>query len=428
MALLNNGVQFPSDYKNDQYRAVNLKFVFQFYKDWLLDASYLRTDDTYKTYCAEHVTMVLNIGLNLPQNKASYVAVYGEADGSKLWTVARNKFTAIAGQGMVDQIWDRDGGIDFVPLYEKNGISDSQAKDETTFGKGLAWAPQANSDIMTSFLEAYVSWPVVGAHVTVSAAYGFEQVLVKRMSSSTEGAAYIGKNFREIVGRASVLMLAAEARATKNVDATYFQVLAVKLWAAFGGDPAAVNQQDPRFLLASQLSKSASEAFAPFARAATITKAEAYAWFRTQLEPILRSARELALYQSDNLEKLVRFNSPPAITHRIAIGVWPCDKLVTIRELATAVNADHLRKKTPEEVKRYAGAVAPARVTASGIDCRAPANKQSTDCMSIRALSVECQRRGLQPCDGSREQLAQKVAADRQVRAQVPPAPRVRRA
>lgn len=139
-----------------------------------MEASYLRSDDSYKTYCAEHVTIIINVGLNLPQNLASYIAVYGSADGNRLWSIARAKFKTIAGQGLVDQIWDRDGGIDFVPLYEKRGVSDSAAAKETTFAKGLAWAPQANSDILVSFLEAYVSWPIVGAHVTISAAYGFE--------------------------------------------------------------------------------------------------------------------------------------------------------------------------------------------------------------------------------------------------------------
>ena len=415
MTLLNNGVQFPSDYKNDQYRTIDLKFVFQFYKDWLLEASYLRTDDTYKTYCSEHVTLIVNVGLNLPQNQASYIAVYGQTEGLRLWNIARQKYEQIAGTANLQQIWDRDGGIDFVPLYERNGISDANAANETTFGKGLAWPAQANSDIMVNFLEAYTSWPVVGGHITVGTAFGFESVLVKRMSSSAEGAAYIGKNFREFVGRASVLILVAEARTVPNiVPDQYFQQLVIKLWAGFGGDPAAPAEQDPRFQLARTLADQAKTAFRAFQGGNTITKPEAYAWFREQLRPILQSARELALYQTDNLEKLVRFNSPPAITHRIAIGAWPSDPRVTIREVATAILADHLRKKTPEEVARYSRAVAPIATTPTGVNCADRANKNKVDCMSLRALNVECQRRSLFPCNGDRGQLAAKVAAGRE--------------
>jgi len=433
MTLLNNGVQFPSDYKNDQYRTINLKFVFQFFKDWLLDAPYLRSDDTYKTYCAEHVALVVNVGLNLPQNQASYIAVYGQEDGTKLWNIARTKFAQIAGSAMVQQVWDRDGGIDFTPLYEKNGVTDAAALNEQTFGKGLAWAAQANSDIMVNFLEAYASWPIVGGHVTVSTAFGFESTLVKRMSSSAEGAAYIGKNFREFLGRAAVLILVAEARSVPNIQVEqYFQELTIKLWAAFGGEPTAPNQQDPRFQLAQQLAGQAKQTFVAFQGAPTLTKAEAYAWFREQLRPILQGARELALYQSDNLEKLVRFNSPPATTHRIAIGVWPSDPRITIREVATAVLADHLRKKTPEEVARYSQAVAPAPsspTATNGVNCRTAANKNKVECLSLRALNVECQRRSLFPCNGDRAQLAAKVAAARERDGQTPPsvAPRVTR-
>ncbi len=414
MTLLNNGVQFPSDYKNDQYRTLNLKFVFQFYKDWLLEAAYLRNDDTYKTYCAEHVTMVVNVGLNLPQNEASYIAVYGNTMGRKLWTIARTKYERIAGSAMLKQIWDRDGGIDFVPLYEKNGISDDRADDEEGFGKGLAWAPQANSDIMVNFLEAYASWPVVGGHVTVATAFGFESTLVKRMSSSTEGAAYIGKNFRDFLGRASVLILVSEARAVPNIKPDqYFTELVIKLWGAFGGNPASPSEQDPRYQLARQLADQAKTAFRAFQGSNTITKPEAYLWFREQLKPILQQARELALYQTDDKEKLVRFNSPPAITHRIAIGVWPSDPRITIREVATAIFAGHLRKKTREETARYSRALTPRTTSSSGLDCTVRENKERTECMSLRALNIECQRRSLFPCNGNREQLAAKVSADR---------------
>merc|ERR1711991_858388 len=38
----------------------NLKITLQFYRDWLKGESYLRNDDTWKTYCAEHVTIITN--------------------------------------------------------------------------------------------------------------------------------------------------------------------------------------------------------------------------------------------------------------------------------------------------------------------------------------------------------------------------------
>lgn len=149
MALLNKGVQFPGDYKQDIYRTIDLKTTLRFYADWLKDEAYLKSDNTWKTYCAEHVTIVVNVALNVPQNEAMYKRIWGDAEGAKLWKIARDKFTVIVGEAEAARIWG--AGIEFEALWQRRNVADP--KNEGTFAKALAWPAQTNSDIMVNFLQ-----------------------------------------------------------------------------------------------------------------------------------------------------------------------------------------------------------------------------------------------------------------------------------
>jgi hypothetical protein len=40
MSVLNKGVQFPSDYKNDVFKTADLNTTLQFYRDWIKGEDY----------------------------------------------------------------------------------------------------------------------------------------------------------------------------------------------------------------------------------------------------------------------------------------------------------------------------------------------------------------------------------------------------
>ena len=55
--VLNKGVKFPSDYKNDVLKTADLNTTLHFYRDWIKDEPYLKNDPQWATYCAEHKTI-----------------------------------------------------------------------------------------------------------------------------------------------------------------------------------------------------------------------------------------------------------------------------------------------------------------------------------------------------------------------------------
>ena len=83
-------------------------------------------------------------------------------------------------------------------------------------------------------------------------------------------------------------------------------------------------------------------------------------------------------------------------------------KLGPTKEVATAINADHLRTKTPEEKEKLEKLQAETAPTPRG--CSAPrAREENPDCMSYRQLQMVCMRRQLNPCNGRKAVLLRKV-------------------
>merc|ERR1711991_32316 len=414
-ALLNDGVVFPSDYKKDIFRTINLKRALAFFKDWLKGESYLRSDDTWKTYCAEHVTNILYVAVNLPQNLNSYKEVYGATEGEELWKIARANFKRIAGDAALEKVWGE--GIDFEPLWKRRGVTNPAS--ETGFGVGLPWKAQTNSDLMINFLENYASYPVVGAHVAVAAGFGFREKLVDRMSNNEADAAKIGEHFDQFFGKAAVLMMVAEGLSIRGiVPQSYYTTRKVHLYAALGGDVAAVQSgavaQDPRWALCTKI----MDGVKPFYQkieTTDLTVAQAYTWFRGQVAPLKEEARVLAVKRSMSTDfenmgyaKVVEFNSPPAVTHRIAIGQHKSDPDFTIREVCTAVHGPHVRQKTPTEMAKWRAQQHRPAVRGRG---RCAEGSTELRCMSYRQMQLECMERELSPCNVRKAAMMRKLAA-----------------
>jgi hypothetical protein len=230
------GVQFPDDYKFDRFRAIDLKETLDFYRGWV-DHEWVRPEDedsvfwtredlerysdeeragvaelvgvasdteraamidqiyekqkripfynkltqldSYRTYCAEHLTIVLNIAMNLPQNEAGYVEIWGAEVGGKLWRIAKDKYHAEIGQ-------DLKPNAAFTPLWKKEGLA-SPAQSEV-FGAGMAWPIKTTADIMAGFLENYLNWTDrnLSPYYTAAAMVGMMPVAIKRMKIKPE--------------------------------------------------------------------------------------------------------------------------------------------------------------------------------------------------------------------------------------------------
>ncbi len=332
LEILNKGVKFPPDYKEDLYKTVNLKETLAFYKGWIEDEERLRNDPAWATYCAEHQTIVTNVMLNVPHNEKAFQEIWGEGEGKALFAKAKQKFRAATGRDLVE--------TDFQPLWKKEGIANPAA--EEAIGRGLAWAPQTTADIVVNFVETYASWPDVGAAASASMVVGFKDVVKDRMGVTD--AAYLALA-TPIVNK----MLIAEALTQdfRNADyAEYVKKKTAELYVAFGGKPAdfapggTVNPQI--MTLATSMTTGLRSQGATIVAESGLCKDQAWAWMRKAIAPELAAARATAV--SDPTK--VQFYSPPAVTHRIASGMHPRNPNVTIREVATAVDGAELKLKS----------------------------------------------------------------------------------
>jgi len=335
LEILNNGVVFPADYKEDQYKTVNLKETLGFYKGWIEDEARLRNDPAWATYCAEHQTIVTNIALNVPHNEKAFQEIWGEADGKALFAKAKEKYKAATGKSLKE--------TKFEPLWKKDGIANPAA--ETEIGKGLAWAPQTTADLVANFVETYASWPDVGGPASASMVLGFKETIQGRMGVSD--ADYM-KIALPVINK--IMMAEALTQDFRSRDyADYVKQKTGELYVAVGGKPedfAPGGTIDPaKMALAKAMTTGLGGSAAKVVANSGLCKDQAWAWMRKSMAPELAAARTTAVTDPSK----VQFYSPPAITHRIAAGMHPHNPRVTIREVATAVDGREviLKNSTP---------------------------------------------------------------------------------
>jgi hypothetical protein len=177
--VLNKGVQFPSNYKNDLYVTTDLATTLEFFKRWVRDDPELKTNPKWQTYCAEHKTIVTNVALNLPQNEKAYREVFGDAEGTKLFGEMQAKYKTLTGKDMPQ--------TDFEPLWKKEGIA--RPAEEKGFGKGLAWPAETTVDIMNDFFNVYADFKTLGGTMISGMLVGFMDTIRER--TSIEPAEYM---------------------------------------------------------------------------------------------------------------------------------------------------------------------------------------------------------------------------------------------
>ena len=364
--VLNKGVKFPPDYKNDVMKTVDLNTTLQFYRDWIKDEPYLKTDPQWATYCAEHKTIATNIGLNVPHNVESFKEIFGAAEGAELFEKFKTKFKDANRRDFTPA-----DETHFEPLWKKEGLTAKQIKpmslaEHDAFttarfngsvangsytgpvplppGKGMAWRPEATSDLVKNFMETYASFKDVGGYASAATILGFKDVIGPRMGIDDQ--TYIGTAM-PILNKIMVAEAMARAPGDAAGLAAWTEKAGAGLYLAFGGKPADLapgGTIDPgKMGLAKMCLQGVGSAGQQIAQMATQPADKrndlAYGWMRGAVEADLEKARMVAVTDPSKTEMY----SPPAITHRVASGIQPGNPFVSIKVIATAVDESEIQ-------------------------------------------------------------------------------------
>ncbi|MFO0597492.1 MAG: hypothetical protein U0228_19450 [Myxococcaceae bacterium] len=365
-SVLNAGVKFPPDYKNDPFRTVDLNTTLMFYRDWIKGEDYLKTDPSWATYCAEHKTIVTNIGLNVPHNEDSFKEIFGDAEGKQLWSQFKDKFKAANGREFTAA-----DETHFEPLWKKEGLKAEQLKPPTKaeydayqkarfdgslksgayhgyeplpVGKAMAWKPETTADLVKNFAETYAPFQEVGGIVGAASILAFKPVVQERMGLSDQ-------DFMKLARPLLQEMMAAEALARAPADPAklpeWTQKTTGAVYVALGGKPAdfapggTVNPQ--LMALAKDLMGKLPTVTSLMPKMANLDagKRNDYAtgWLRKNIQDELTAARGQMVSDPGKTE----YYSPPAITNRVANGIVDSNKFVNIRVIATAVDASEVQ-------------------------------------------------------------------------------------
>lgn len=388
LRLLNEagaGVKFPPDYKFDYFRAVNLKETLDFFHGWL-DKDWKRpgdaepfqkklySDPSYATYCAEHITISLNLALNVEQSLAGYKEVWGDADGARLWDLATKVFKNDIGEDLVPV-------SGYKPLWKQLGITEPLKTME--LGRSLAWPAETTADLISNFVEQYAAWPDVGAVVSTTVVLGFAGKAVERMgidlpSFLTKALPVIAK------------MFPAEAatmpwKSKPDPGAAYDQYVAGVKGALVKvlGDMAA-KASLPAAMLTGAVVPAVEQALAAsksrLITADPVGVDKAWDGYRDAVKAEMEAARETPVKASPEESapgaKYVQYYTPPAVVHRVTSGIHPLDSHVHIVTVATAMPAEELRESGKDETTYTVGGTA---APAAAAEPDAPAATENPD-------------------------------------------------
>lgn len=365
-SVLNKGVEFPPDYKNDPFRTVDLNTTLMFYRDWIKGEAYLHDDPSWHTYCAEHKTIVTNVGLNVPHNEDAFKEIFGADEGPSLWAAFKEKFREANGRDFTPADETR-----FEPLWKKEGLraeqirppskADYDAYQAARFdgslkagryqgyeplpaGRALAWAPETTADLVKNFMETYAPFKEVGGVISAASILGFKDIVTQRMGLS-EG------DFMKLAVPLLQELMAAEAIARAPLDPAqlpaWTQQTTGALYVAVGGNPADFapgGTVDPqRMQLATSLMGKVRNGLAQLPRVAGFDaeKRNDYAttWMRKAIQDELQAARGAMVSDPGKTE----YYSPPAITNRVANGIVDSNRFIKVRVIATAVDASEVQ-------------------------------------------------------------------------------------
>jgi len=385
--FLNYGVRFPKDYKNSAFRMVDLNTCLMFYRDWIMEANYLKTDSTWFTYCAAHKTLVTTVALNLPHNRNSFKEVYGEKEGSDFYDLFCKNYFALVGEEFTAA-----EETDFTPLWKIEGFTPAQikpftideynaydtARREGKLGsftgfrpleptQGTGWGPQLAADVILNFVEAYADFIDASAIVSCATIMGYSTQVIARMGITEEEFLNTAMPILETIMQAHAMVYAPKDPNPDYEKSNYYIQTFEGLYIGFGGKkeniPDALNnfpifekyegklkefvaflQQDqlfPEFLAWWSLWQ-VRKNWATIISKPSISPNDAYEWLKTAVSSLFENARKIVATQEDKIQ----YNTPPAIAHMIGIGMFAKNQHIQMKTVCTVMDHSELEPKS----------------------------------------------------------------------------------
>lgn len=350
---MNGGPKFPSDYKKDFYRNISMEESLAFFRGWM-DPTWtrpgtskpymelLKNSLSYYTYCAEHITLITNVALNLPQNEVGYKAVFGNDAGYKMWNIAKQNYKKITGENMPVV-------AEFNPLWKlEKPIIDDLTKIKKP-GKAMGWRAQKTADLLVNFVEQYAAYPDVGPVFSTAAVVGFANEVKSRLG--VEPTEYLQK-IMPIVN--SMFRFDAQTYPLKNApspEAAFDEMVAKYtggLKQVFAGNSglAPLTEQivgsventlkAKKAIIIQNSGKSVADSWKGFLND---TK-KAYVTLINMKPPNVPGQNSI-----EEEPTFITHYSPPAVFQRMALGLYEHNSNISFDVVATAVR--------PEEVSRH---------------------------------------------------------------------------
>lgn len=386
--FLNYGVRFPVNYKHSFFRPVDLNTALMFYRDWIMEKEYLKTDTTWFTYCAAHKTLVTTVGLNLPHNEQSFKEIYGEKEGAEFFEIFVSNYFGIFGERF---ILDNHADTDFEPLWKKEGLTPEQIRpftieeynaydtarregklDSFTGFRPLkptqatGWGPQFAADVIMDFVDAYADFIDAGAVVSCSVIMAYSIEVDPRMGISIVEYLMNAMPIIETFMEADAMIYAPDAPNPDYEKSPYYIKTFAALFVGFGGKekdiPAALNEfkdlekyegklkEFVDFLIENKMKPEllawwalwkVRQNWSDLAKGPKLTPEKAYDWLKGAVYAKFEEAREIVAPTATGIQ----FNTPPAIAHMIGIGMFAKNEHIQMKTICTVMDHSELEPK-----------------------------------------------------------------------------------
>lgn len=376
---LNGGPKFPPDYKFDKFKTISLEKNLEFYRAWI-DPEWKKdpadnqsvyemmtsTKAIYDTYCAEHLTIALNIAMNVEHNEASFKKIWGDVEGADLWKKLNDRWKNDLNDSLTP-IADAD----FEMLWEIDRVKNPTEKSGV--GKAMAWRPETTADLVRDFVQQYVPFYRVGALNTAFVIFGFASEFQKRMGMGAQEFAglavpVLSKMFKyemalQLANKGLVALPGVE-QIVGAIAKKYFDGLDAIAQAKPQMAPAvpalkgAIGMiiQNPAEV-ADVVAKAKSYNTIPYAdRRGVVANND----FLQEAKAHFKKAVDANIAEDDAVYR-VKYYSPPAIMRRIYLGLHESHQSLKVWPVATAVRVGDVEPKpvaaTNEEAEAAEGEI-----------------------------------------------------------------------
>jgi len=351
-SILTSRAKSPANPQTLQCRTTDINTTLQFYRDSIRGADYLE-DISWFTNCAVHTTIVVNVLLNVPHNERSFQEIFGD-DGLHLWMDFKRRYEEIHGKK-----FEAEDETHFEPLWKLSGLRPEAIKP-LTFAEynsfrvakvegwleeysgrtpidsqiGLAWPLETALDVVSRFLEVYVSVRDAGAITTAAVLLFLRHKATRMLLLDEESYLHLVKPM------VTKLILAAASEGAD--DPTWLQNVKRRLFSLINhAEIECRGNQELGAVLERTIDecvKSAACELTEVCGARTDKPMAAGDVSKDSFVPELVRLRKLAT----SGEAGAGYFSTPSIIHQISNGIHPSSPFVRIRSICTVMDQSEL--------------------------------------------------------------------------------------